>query len=48
MIDHARQIKKIALGLQDETSRADDRRERMQDIVDLADDLITRHTDGGR
>jgi len=48
MIDHARQIKKIALGLREETSRADDRRERMQDIVDLADDLIMHHTDDGR
>jgi len=48
MIDHARQIKKIALGLRGETSRTDGRRERIQDIVDLADDLITRHIDDGR
>lgn len=45
MIDHARQIKKLALTMRNETSRNDSRRERMQDICDLADDLLTYFTD---
>jgi len=47
MIDHIRQIKKLALEVRDETSRNDSRRERMQDICDLADELQMHFIDDG-
>lgn len=48
MIDSLRQIKKLALEMHNETSRNDSRRERLQDICDLADDLITHQIGEGR
>jgi hypothetical protein len=48
MITSLRQIKKLALEMRNETSRNDSRRERLQDICDLADDLMTHHTDEGK
>lgn len=48
MIDHIRQIKKIALELRNGTSRNDDRREKMQDLCDLADELRDHFVDDMR
>jgi|GEM_PF-5615669 len=48
MIDNIQQIKKIALGMRDVTSKNDGRREMMQDISDRCDVLLDHHIDDGR
>jgi len=48
MINHIRQIKKLALEMRNKTSRNDARRERMQEICDLVDELQAHHIDDGR
>jgi hypothetical protein len=48
MIASLRQIKKLALEMRNQTSRNDSRREKMQDIMDLADELLMHHIDDGK
>jgi hypothetical protein len=49
MIASLHQIKKLALEMRDQTSHNDSRRERMQDIMNMADELMAQqHTDARR
>jgi hypothetical protein len=48
MISRIRQIKKLALEMRNDTSRNDSRREKLQDICDLADELLMPFIDDRR
>jgi len=48
MTDEIRSIKKIAIDMISTTSRNDDRREKLQDIIELCDEHIAHFIDDAK